>query len=51
MGIGKRELFQDYYPGELAGVVREWNRLHGAKEAVTEQVDTMTWLGDGGEVL
>lgn len=50
MGIGKRELLEDYYVGEIAAVIEEWNALHGAGEA-EEQVDGMTFLGGGGEVL
>ena len=50
MGIGKRELLEDYYVDEIGAVIEEWNALHGAGEA-EEQVDGMTFLGGGGEVL
>lgn len=28
LGISKRELFEDYYPEELAALISEWNVLH-----------------------
>lgn len=50
MGIGKRELLEEYYPTEIAAIVEEWKDLHGVGEK-EEQVDGMTFLGGGGEVL
>lgn len=50
MGISKRELLEDYYFDEISAVIQEWNDLHGAGEK-EEEVDGMTFLGAGGEVL
>ena len=54
MGIGKRELLEDYYPGELGAIVEAWNRQHGAKDdtsAAAEAVEPINFFGDGGEYL
>ena len=45
MGISKRELLCDYYPGELDAIVKRWNRLHGAEEA-EEHVDAAAFFGE-----
>ncbi|MDD3411603.1 MAG: hypothetical protein PHY12_15630 [Eubacteriales bacterium] len=42
MGVGKRELLEDYYPGELPVIVRRWNALHGGGE---EEMDAFSFLG------
>ena len=52
MGIGKRELMEDYYLDEIGAVIEEWNALHDPdREGGTEQVDALTFLGEGGEVV
>ena len=50
MGISKRELLEDYYVDEIAEVVQEYNRIHGA-EPEEKPVDAMTFFGAGGEVI
>lgn len=46
IGISKRELLSDYYPDELPAIFEAWGELHGVeKEAETEEVDLMTFLG------
>ena len=50
MGISKRDLLEDYYVDEIAPVLEAWAALHGAGEG-EEQVDGMTFLGGGGEVM
>ena len=50
IGVGKRELLEDYYFDEIGAVIEEWNALHGAGEE-EEEVDGMTFLGGGGEVM
>ena len=46
IGIGKRELLEDYYPDELAAVLFAWAQLHGAKpeEKMPQQTDVMEFL-------
>ena len=39
MGIGKKELMQDYYLDEFLALTHEWATLHGAP-AVEEEVVT-----------
>ena len=48
IGIGKRELLEDYYMDEIGPVIQAWNALHGAGEQ-EEQVDGAAFLGGGGE--
>jgi len=36
IGITKRALLEDYYPGELAIVFAEYNALYSGNEAVEE---------------
>lgn len=50
MGIGKKELLEDYYPAELPALFQAWGALHGAK-AETQAVDPLTFLGTGGETI
>ena len=52
MGISKRALMEDYYMDEIGVIVQEWNRLHDPEgEAETQQVDALTFFGEGGEWL
>ena len=52
MGISKRALMEDFYMDEIGAVMQEWNRLHNPEESSTpEDVDVLTFLGDGGEWL
>lgn len=37
IGIGKRELLEDYYPDELDVLFEEWAIMHGADERVEEE--------------
>ena len=37
VGISKRSLLEDYYPGELGAVVAAWNELHGAARRSAER--------------
>lgn len=48
MGIGKRELLEDYYYDELQTLIEEWNALHRADD-VAETTDPLAFLGTGGE--
>lgn len=47
IGIGKRELMNDYYVDELPLVLGQWLSLHGSGEE--ERVDPLTFFGEGGE--
>ena len=57
MGIGKRELFQDYYPDEISVVIQEYAALiragrEGGRDKEEEPavpVDILTFLGEGKE--
>jgi hypothetical protein len=51
MGIGKRELMEDYYMDEIGDVIREWNRLHNPDREETIQMEAEEFLGGGGEWL
>lgn len=52
MGIGKRELMEDYYADEIGPVMAAWNALHNPAGAdKVEQVDALTFLGGDGEWL
>lgn len=42
---------EDYYPGEIAAVVHEWNLMHGGNEDTPEYMDPQEFLGGGGEML
>ena len=50
MGVGKRELLEDYYADELAPLMAEWAALRGGDDTPVE-VDAQTFFGDGGEWL
>ena len=50
MGIGKRELLEDYYPAELPLLFEAWGALHGANSG-EQAVDPLTFLGTGGETI
>jgi len=43
LGIGKRELLEEYYPDELPVLFEAWNELHGGKQE-PERVDVMEFL-------
>ena len=46
MGITKRALLEDYYPGELAMLFAEYNIVHSSEEAVEEErVGALAFLG------
>lgn len=49
MGIGKRELMEDYYLEEISEVISAWNGLHGRGEEAEEEMDAMAFFGGGGE--
>jgi len=52
IGIGKRELLEDYYPGELAVLFAEYNVVHNADEDKTDHnVDPLSFFGAGGEEI
>ncbi len=51
VGISKRSLLEDYYPGELGAVVAAWNELHGAARRSAEETGPMAFFGEGGEVI
>ncbi|HPR79355.1 MAG TPA: hypothetical protein PLR69_12220, partial [Candidatus Limiplasma sp.] len=51
IGISKRELFEDYYPGEVIAVLDEWNAIHGDDGPAEEKMDTESFLGSGGEYI
>lgn len=38
MGISKRELLEDYYPGELPALMREWTALHRPPDEQVEEL-------------
>ena len=45
MGISKRELLADYYPDELAAVLKAWSDIHGcSKTQDTEPVSVHAFL-------
>lgn len=51
IGIGKRELLEDYYPDEIGAIIGAWNDLHNPHRATeeTETIDPLAFFGDGGE--
>ena len=49
LGIGKRELMEDYYADEISVILSEWNALHDPNRVDTQEVDAMTFFGEGGE--
>lgn len=52
VGISKRALMEDYYMDEIGAIMQEWNHLHNPEgDAEPEQVDALTFFGDGGEWL
>lgn len=52
IGIGKRQLMEDYYPDELPAIFEAWGEMHGAEGKVEdEEVDVMEFLGGGGEII
>lgn len=51
MGIGKRELMEDYYMDEIGDILGQWNRLHNPDGEETMEVDAQEFLGEGGEWL
>ena len=45
LGISKRELLEDYYPGELEAIFLEHNILHNPEAYIEEvHVDPLTFL-------
>jgi len=49
IGISKRALLEDYYPGELAVLFAEYNVVHSSAEAVEEEhVGALAFLGGLG---
>ena len=52
IGITKRALLEDYYPGELAVLFEEYNVVHGRDEAETvEEVSPFEFFGGRGEEI
>lgn len=51
IGIGKRELMEDYYLEEISDVVGEWNRLHNPEHEEIVEMKPEEFLGGGGEWL
>ena len=52
IGIGKRQLMEDYYPDELPAIFEAWGEMHGVEGKVeTEEVDPLTFFGAGGEII
>lgn len=50
MGIGKRELMEDYYPDEIGAIFECYNALHGAKgKDDVQEVDALEFFGIGGD--
>lgn len=51
IGIGKRELLDDYYPDEIEAIFETYNELHSRKEKEekVEEVDALSFFGIGGE--
>lgn len=50
MGIGKRELMEDYYPDEIGAIFESYNALHGGKKTEEVQaVDALEFFGIGGD--
>ncbi|HIU19855.1 MAG TPA: hypothetical protein IAC48_07335 [Candidatus Limiplasma stercoravium] len=51
MGIGKRELMEDYYPDEIGEIIAAWNELHepGGREARQAGRDPLAFFGGDGE--
>ena len=44
IGIGKRELMEDYYPDELDAIFTAWCALHGQEKEEAREVDVMEFL-------
>ena len=52
IGITKRALLEDYYPGELAVLFDEYNIVHGRDEdEVVEEVTPFEFFGARGEEI
>lgn len=52
MGIGKRELLEDYYPGEINAIIDEYNKLYDTnRTGGEEEMSGMDFLGGGGELV
>ena len=51
MGITKRELLEDYYLDEFSEIVRAWNEAHNPDREEQEEVDPMSFMGGGGEMI
>jgi len=51
MGIAKREMLEDYYMDEIGDVIEEWNRLRGVGKSGEEEMDAVSFLGSGGEIM
>lgn len=49
IGIGKRELLNDYYMDEIGVILEEWNALKKGEDTSEVQMDAMSFLGEGGE--
>lgn len=49
IGIGKRQLLEDYYPDEIAEIIRAYSEIKsGGKsqgEGAVEEVDAATFFG------
>lgn len=51
IGIGKRELMEDYYPEELGEIIGQWNELHDPNREEIVEMNAEEFLGGGGEWL
>lgn len=49
MGIGKRELFEDYYFNELSPIIEAYNALHRPCDNAEESMEPLAFMGTGGE--
>lgn len=45
IGIGKRELLEDYYPDELDVLFEEWGVLNGVERVEEARVSPAEFLG------
>ena len=51
LGIGKRELLEDYYLDEIGAVAEAWNELHNPRVNETEDISPEAFFGGGGEKI
>ena len=51
LGIGKRELLEDYYMDEIGSIAQAWNELHNPSANETEVISPEAFFGGGGEKI